>query len=165
MTCVRVRWKSPVTFKSAPPIPPMIITEVYNALIHLKQIGTRGLDGLDGKILKFSAPVVSDTLTFTIFVYRNVTFRLLSGRPKSFLFLSLERAPSNNRPVSVSKPFGKHINKRILVYFNKNNLLHLNQSGFRENHSCHTALTSLDDQWFSSINDFTKWWCTFCGPC
>ena len=80
-----------MTFKSAPPIPPMIITGVYNALIHLKQIGTQGRDGLDGKILKLSAPVISDNLTFTIFVYRNVTFRLLSGRPKSFLFLSLER--------------------------------------------------------------------------
>ena len=41
---------------------------------------------------------------------------------------------------------------------NKNNLLHPNQSGFRENHSCHTALTSLVDQWLSSINDNK-----FCG--
>ena len=42
----------------------MTITEVYNALIHLKQTGTRGLDGLDGKILKLFAPLISDTLTY-----------------------------------------------------------------------------------------------------
>ena len=47
-----------------PSCPPMTITEVYNALIDLKQTGTRALDGLDGKILKLSAPVISDTLTY-----------------------------------------------------------------------------------------------------
>ena len=51
--------------QSAPPIPPMTITEVYNSLIHLKQNGTPGLDGLDGKILMLSAPVINDTLTDT----------------------------------------------------------------------------------------------------
>ena len=70
--------------------------------------------------------------------------------------------PSNYRPISVlsalSKSFEKHINKHILAHFNKNNLLHPNQSGFRENHSCHIALTSLVDQWLSSINDNK-----FCG--
>ena len=69
---------------------------------------------------------------------------------------------SHYRPIFVlsalSKPFEKHINKHILAHLNKNNLLHQNQSGFRENHSCHTALTSLVDQWLSSINDNT-----FCG--
>ena len=69
---------------------------------------------------------------------------------------------SNYRPVSVlsavSKPFEKHTNKHILAHLNKNNLLHQSQSGFRENHSCHTALTSLVDQWLSSMNGIT-----FCG--
>ena len=50
--------------QSAPPIPPMAITEVYAALMHLKQTGTRGLDGLDGTTLKLIAPVISDTLTY-----------------------------------------------------------------------------------------------------
>ena len=44
--------------------PPMSITEVYQALCHLKQSGTRGLDGIDGKILKLSAPVIAETLTY-----------------------------------------------------------------------------------------------------
>ena len=59
---------------------------------------------------------------------------------------------------ALSKPFEKHINKRILVHLNINSLLHPNQSWFRENHSCNTALTSLVDQWLSSINDNK-----FCG--
>ena len=54
---------------------------------------------------------------------------------------------------ALSKPFEKHINKHILAHFNKIKLFHPNQSGYRENHSCHTILTSAVVQWFSSIND------------
>ena len=41
-------------------IPPIAIYEVYNALLQLKQTGTRGLDDLDGKIIKMSAHVITD---------------------------------------------------------------------------------------------------------
>ena len=44
------------------------------------------------------------------------------------------------------------LKKHILAHFNKNIMLHPNQSWFRDNHSCHTALTSLVDQWLSTIN-------------
>ena len=59
---------------------------------------------------------------------------------------------------ALSKPFEKHINKHILAHFNKNNLLHPNQSWFGENHSRHTALASLVDQLLSTINENK-----FCG--
>ena len=97
---------------------------------------------------------------FTNFLCRNVMFRLLSSRPKSFLFLSLGRVQIRQTigQFLSCQPFEKHINKHILAHFTKNNLLHPNQSGFRENHSCRTALTSLVDQWLSSINDNK-----FCG--
>lgn len=35
----------------------------------------------------------------------------------------------------------------------KYDLLHPNQSGFRQNRSCHTALTNLVDQWLMNIDD------------
>ena len=37
-------------------------------------------------------------------------------------------------------------------HFHSNDLLHKNQSGFRLNHSCHTALTEVIDTWLSEIN-------------
>ena len=40
----------------------------------------------------------------------------------------------------------------MLKHLNDNKLLHPNQSGFRENHSCQTALTHLVDQWLHNIN-------------
>ena len=42
-----------------------------------------------------------------------------------------------------------------MMHILKNNLLHPNQSGFRVNHSCHTALTNLVEEWLSNINDDT----------
>ena len=90
--------------QSAPAIPPMTITEVYNALVHLKQTGTRGLNGLDGKILKLSAPVISDTLTYVYHLciqncYVPAAFKQAKVIP---LFKSGKSSdPSNYRPISV----------------------------------------------------------------
>ena len=111
--------------------------------------------------MKLFAPVISDTLTY---VYK--FFMPKCNVPAAFkqakvipLFKSGKSSdPSNYRPISVlsalSEPFEKHIKKHILAHFNKNNnLLYPNQSGLRENHSCLTALTSLVDQWLSSINE------------
>ena len=45
-------------------IPLLTVTDVYYALKHLKQSGTRDLDGLDTKIMKLAAPLINDTLTY-----------------------------------------------------------------------------------------------------
>ena len=37
-------------------------------------------------------------------------------------------------------------------YLNKYKLIHDSQSGFRQEHSCQTALIKLIDQWMSSID-------------
>ena len=41
----------------------MTVREVYKSLCHLKQSNTKGTDGLDGKILRRSAPFIAETLT------------------------------------------------------------------------------------------------------
>ena len=60
-------------------------------------------------------------------------------------------------PISIvsvlAKPLEKHINKHLLLHFDKFYLLHPNQSGFRKKHSRQTALTSLVYQWLSNINN------------
>ena len=64
---------------------------------------------------------------------------------------------SNYRPISVlssiSKPLEKHVHKHLLKYLDRFNLIHTHQSGFRPQHSCHSALTCLVDRLLSSIND------------
>ena len=64
--------------------------------------------------------------------------------------------PSNYKPISIlsvlSKPVGRHINEHIMNHFHISDLLRKNQSGFRLNHSCHTALSERNDTWLSEIN-------------
>ena len=118
-------------------IPLMSVHEVFNALIHFKQTGTRGLDGTDGTILKIAAPVVSETLTYVYNLCINK-----NQFPKAFkvakvlpLFKSGDRIdPSNYRPISIlsnlSKPLENHIRQHLLNHFDQYNLFHPNQSGF-----------------------------------
>lgn len=141
-------------------IPPFKLYEVYHLLRDLKQTGTKGLDGLDGKIIKLSAPVIADSLTYIYNLcldksYFPSAFKIAKVIP---LYKSGDRSdPSNYRPISLlsvlSKPLEKHINKHIILHIDKYDLLHSSQSGFRGNHSCHTALINLVDHWLSNINN------------
>ena len=64
--------------------------------------------------------------------------------------------PANYRPISIlptiSKIFEKHINKHLVAFLNKYKVIHANQSGFRQKHSCQTALVKLIDQWMACID-------------
>ena len=64
--------------------------------------------------------------------------------------------PSNYRPISIlptiSKIFEEHVNKHLIDYLNKYKLIHEKQSGFRQKHSCQTALVKLIDQWMQCID-------------
>ena len=104
-----------------------------------------------------------------IYIYIYITFvltrtpspRYLRKQKLSPLFKSGNKSdPSNFRPISVlpilSKPLEKqqqqHINEHVMKHFLVNDSFYQKQSGFRPNHSCHTALTELIDTWLSEIN-------------
>ena len=67
------------------------------------------------------------------------------------------REPNNFRPISIlslfSKPTERHIHKHLHNFLTEHNLLCQSQSGFRPQHSCHTALAKLCDNWLSAINN------------
>ena len=141
-------------------IPPMTVTDVFSALSHLKQSGTKDINNLDSKIIKLSAPVITETLTYVynLCIDKNY-FPLIFKQAKVIpLFKSGDTSnPSNYRPISIlsilSKPLEKHINKHTLLHLNNYNLIHPNQSGFREKYSCHTALIQMIDNWLMNINN------------
>lgn len=64
--------------------------------------------------------------------------------------------PNNYRPISIlpsmSKIFERHIASQLQKYFKLTNIIHSTQSGFRQNHSCHTALIHLIDTWLKDID-------------
>ena len=130
-------------------IPLLTVTDVFYALKHLKQSGTRDLDGLDTKILKLAAPLITDTLTYVynLCIMKNTFTSALKKAKVIPIYKSGNSTnPSNYRPISIlsvlSKPLEKHINKHLLLHLNRYNLLHPNQSGFRKKHPCQTALKS-----------------------
>ena len=63
---------------------------------------------------------------------------------------------ANYRPISLlsslCKPLEKHISRHMNIHFAKHNLFHTNQSGFRSQHSCQTALIKANEYWLNSIN-------------
>ena len=65
--------------------------------------------------------------------------------------------PNNFRPISIlpllSKPIERHVHKYLLNFLTEHNLLCQSQSGFRPQHSCHTALAKPCDNWLSAINN------------
>ena len=48
--------------------------------------------------------------------------------------------------------FEKHVNKHLMAYMNKYNIIHESQLGFRQKHSCQTALVKLIDQRMAGID-------------
>ena len=59
--------------------------------------------------------------------------------------------PGNYRPISIlptlSKIIEKHIASQLREFLQSFDLLQKEQSGFRQHHSCQTALTKLTDMW------------------
>jgi len=68
----------------------------------------------------------------------------------------MQDVTENYRPISIlptiSKIYERHIAAQIHEYFKRTNVIHNTQSGFRKDHSCHTALTRLLDTWIKDIN-------------
>ena len=107
----------------------MTVTEVYNALKHLKQSGTRDLDGLDTNILRLATPLIANTLTyvFNLCIMKSTfpnAFKIAKVIP---LYKFGDSAnPLNYRPISIvsvlSKPLEKHINKHLLLHLLTNTI-------------------------------------------
>ena len=138
---------------------PMTTLDVSKSLWALKQSCTRDLDGFDGRILKLACPVIVETLTYlyNLCIDKNCFPSKFKQAKVVPIYKSGDTAdPSNYRPISIlsflSKPLEKHIYKSLYAYLNNNSFIHENRSGFRQNHSCHTALIQLVDNLLTNIN-------------
>ena len=141
------------------PIPEMAVHEVGKYINNMKNKKSTGLDTINALLLKTSLPYIVQPLTH---IY-NLCIKQ-STFPKAFKSAKVIplpkttdlRNPSNFRPISLlsvlSKPLEKHIYKHLIDYMEHHGLFHAFQSGFRRNHSCHTALVHLCDKWLSAIN-------------
>ena len=119
-----------------------------------------GLDNINPFFLKLALPYIVEPLTYiyNLSVLNNVFPTTL----KKAKVIPLPKTndlsePNSFRPISIlpllSKPIERHIQKHVLNFLTEHNLLCQSQSGFRPQHSCHTALAKLCDNWLSAINN------------
>ena len=74
------------------------------------------------------------------------------------IFKNSDRSdPNNYRPISIlptiSKIFERHLTNQIKHFLQETDIIHKLQSGFREKHSSHTALTRIIDDWIDAIDN------------
>ena len=95
----------------------MAVSDIFKSLCQFKQSNTKVTDQIDGKIIRLSAPFITDTITYIYnFIIEKNKFPMAFKEAKVIpLYKSGERSdPSNYRPISIlsvlSKPVEKHIN-------------------------------------------------------
>ena len=144
-----------VTFK----IPYIRNDQVLSYISALNPSKATGLDGLGPKILKRAASIIAPSITALI--NKSISTGTFPSQMKCAKVITIFKGgmksdPLNYRPVSIlptiSKIFEKHVNKHLMNYLNKYKLIHESQSGFRQKHSCQTALVKLIDQWMACLD-------------
>ena len=123
---------------------PHITTQQVLEFIHgLNPNKATGLDGIGPRILKMAAHVLAPSITSLI--NKSIDTSYFPSQLKIAKIFPIYKSgaksnPSNYRPISIlptiSKLFEKRINKHLMGFLNKYNLIHENQSGFRPKHSC-----------------------------
>ena len=147
--------------------------QVFLMLRKLNVSKSSGIDSLGPRILKLAAPVIAKPIAHLInkSIEEGIFPNDLKIAKITPIFKKGERSdPGNYRPISIlptlSKIIEKHIASQLRTFLQNFDLLQKEQSGFREHHSCQTALTKLTDMWLKDIDngnftgtsfvDFTK---------
>ena len=83
---------------------------MYNARLQLKQIGTRGLDDLDDKIIKMCLHVIAETVTdiYNLCIDKNYFPKAFKQAKVIPIYKSGDnKDPSNYRPISILSVLSK----------------------------------------------------------
>ncbi len=124
---------------------PMIsVNETVEAIKSTKSTNSTGVDGISFKILK-SLPL-SAIKHITLLFNKSLLFRYVPYCWKVAKIKVLKKKeedldnPGSYRPISllvtISRVLEKIVNSRINKWAESNNIIHMNQSGFRKYHSC-----------------------------
>ena len=133
--------------------------EVLKLLLMLNVNKSSGTDTLGPRIIRLSAPIIYKALTYLINLSIKTSVfpdKLKEAKITPIYKKGDKSEPCNYRPISIlptlSKIFEKHIASQIRNYINKFDLLQNEQSGFREHHSCMTALTKMTESWLAEMD-------------
>lgn len=140
-------------------VPYITVDSVSESISGLNSSKATGLDGIGPRVLKLAKVVLAPSITAII--NKSIQIGIFPDQLKLAKVYPIHKGgpksdPANYRPISIlptiSKIFEKHINKHLMAFLNKYKLIHKSQSGFRQKHSCQTALVKLIDQWMTCID-------------
>ena len=140
-------------------IPLLTVLDVGRCIESLEMKKSMGPDKISPFFLKLALPYIVEPLTHAY--NQCIKQNSFPSSLKTAKIIPLPKGshckePGDFRPISIlpilAKPLEKHVQKCLLEYMENNNLFHEFQSGFRENHSCSSAINSLVNTWISSIN-------------
>ena len=134
-----------------------------DVISYLKLMNTKkstGLDNINCRLLKMSAPFIADSLTYVYNLF--IQTATIPDAFKCAKCVPIHKAGdlndvTNFRPISVlsllCKPFERHAFNNLYHFFDTFNLLHFCQSAFRKGHSCETALLNITEKLYNSCNN------------
>ena len=141
-------------------LPFMSTIDVISYLKLMKSKKSTGLDNINCRLMKMSAPYIADSLTYVYNLFIHTA--IIPDAFKCAKCVPIHKAGDFNdvknfRPISVlsllCKPFERHIFNHLYHFFETFNLLHFCQSAFRKGHSCETALLNITERLYNSCND------------
>ena len=141
-------------------IPPITGSIVEQDLRTISLNKATGLDGISIRLLKSALPAISPSL-------ENINNASISSGIFPDAFKKAKVTPvhkkesthqrGNFHPISVlpilSKPLERHVSLAFHEHLKTNKLLYINQSAYRANHSCETALLNITDKWLKEMDD------------
>ena len=140
-------------------VPFLTVYEVGKLIGSLGSKKSMGPENIPVFFLQLTLPYIVEPLTYiyNLCIENNIFPSALKVAKVIPLPKNDDKSKIDNfRPISLlpllSKPLERHFHKHLYMYLQEHSLLHVNQSGFRPTHSCHTALISLCDSWLQSIN-------------
>ena len=141
-------------------IEPITPFDVRNIIDKFEVSKSTGLDGIGPKLLKQCGDCITPAIASII--NNSIQEGIFPDKLKEASVIPIFKSgdiddPCNYRSISIlntlSKIFERHIALQLQYFFKKTGIIHKNQSGFRPNHSCQTALTHLIDTWLKSIDN------------
>ena len=111
-------------------------------------------------MLKLSSSVITRTISYIAQACISKGYFPNSWKQAkvNLLYKGGAREEKNNyRPISIlptmSKLLEKFIQKNLMEFFNKCDVLHQSEGGFRSGHSTETAFTLMAERWLKAMND------------
>ena len=118
-----------------------------------------GPDHIPACLLKLAPPYIVEPLTYihNLCIQTSVFPKMFKTAKVVPLPKNIDRSdPNNSMPISLlsvlSKPLERHVHNHLSQIMENHCLCHHLQSGFRSQHSCHTALSALCDMWLSAVD-------------